>query len=236
MQFIKNNVFISFDEFKADFPAEADILSECLSKDWIMQVEDNFIKFQYGKLKPIWINIYTIMDKHKRYFFKNSYYKEPLARALGLKKGKVKPTVLDATAGMLGDSLLMYNFELAALTCLERHPMVASLITNALNNHPLQGLAFKYLPAMEVDESFDVCFFDPMYAEKNTKTAPKKEMLVFRDIIGADNDAKDVAKHLLSLSRERLVVKRSSKAGVLLESPHHTIAGKSTCYDVYLKS
>ena len=201
-----------------------------------MNIEENFIKFQYEKLKPIWINIYTIMDKHKRYFFKNSYYKEPLARALGLKKGKPKPFVLDATAGMLGDSLLMYNFELAGLTCLERHSLAATLITNALNNHHLAGLEFKYLSAIDINESFDVCFFDPMYAEKNTKTAPKKEMLVFRDVIGADNDAKDVAKHLLSLSRDRLVIKRSAKASVLLESPHHTITGKSTCYDVYLKS
>ncbi len=74
-----------------------------------------------------------------------------------------------------------------------------------------------------------------MYQEKNSKAAPKKEMAVFRSLVGVDDDIKQTAQSLLNVAIERLVVKRSIKATPVLENPSHTVKGKSTAYDVYLK-
>ena len=75
-----------------------------------------------------------------------------------------------------------------------------------------------------------------MYHEKNTKASPKKSMAIFRELVGADVDAANVAKKLCMENCQRVVIKRSRKASPLIEKPHHTIEGKSTCYDVYLCS
>lgn len=235
MQFVENNNTLSFSDFSHKFPTEAAFLREHQGQDWKFVVDGERISFAHAHFNPIFIDIRSIMDLHKRYFFKNSLYKEPLARALGLKKGKSKPKLLDATAGFLGDSLLMLNFDIASIKCLERHPVSAVLAYNAISNSDFR-LEFEHKSAIDETDSFDVCYFDPMYSEKNLKTSPKKEMAVFRDVIGCDDDSLQVAHHLHSIATQRLVIKRSIKAPFLLENPHHSIKGKSTRYDVYLKT
>jgi 16S rRNA (guanine1516-N2)-methyltransferase len=234
MQFVEDNKNLSFIEFSERFPVESVILAPYQDNDWQFKVIGKRILFTHGEFSPVCIDISSILQVHKTYFFKNSLYKEPLARAIGLKKGKRKPSVLDATAGFLGDTLLMYAFEIPHIDCYERHPVAASLAQNAINNADANIKLF-FKSSIEITKNYDVCFYDPMYAEKNTKTAPKKEMKIFREVVGFDNDCVDVAKHLLTLATERLVIKRSVKASYLLPSPHHSIKGKSTRYDVYLK-
>lgn len=234
MQFWKNKKEISFKEFSSLYPRQAKILSKCDEENWQFIIENERLKFIYKDYKPIFIDILNILESHRIYFYKNSFYKEPLAKALGLKKGKSRPSVLDATAGFMGDTLLMSNFDLKSLTCMERYPIAQCLIMDALTVSDIP-IDFDPINSADTNMTFDVCFFDPMYSEKNKKTAPKKEMLMFREIIGEDLDSIEVAKHLLNISRERLVIKRSVKAGYLLETPSHSINGKSTRYDVYLK-
>jgi 16S rRNA (guanine1516-N2)-methyltransferase len=234
MQFIENNKNIDITVFSSRFPNEAKILIPYINNDWIFKIIDKKILFIHGDFSPVCIDINSIIQTHKVYFFKNSLYKEPLARAIGLKKGKSKPSILDATAGFLGDSLLMYSFDIDTIECCERHPVAACLAINAIANSEID-IELMFKSSLDIKKSYDVCFYDPMYSEKNTKTAPKKEMKIFRDVIGEDTDCSVVATHLLSLAVERLVIKRSIKAPYLLPNPHHSIKGKSTRYDIYLK-
>ncbi len=234
MQFELDNKNISYDNFLELFPEEGLIVKNVVHNDIriiIHQASQSF-SLKYKEFNPVKIDILNILEKHKYFFAKNSFYKDPLARALGLKKGKKRPNVLDATAGMMGDSLLMYSYGLNSLTCGERNPLVAMLILNALKISKLD-VKFHY-GSYDSNQVFDVIFFDPMYDVVNKKTAPKKEMEIFRNIVGKDQDAKEVAIELKKKAVERLVIKRSSKAPCLLENPSHTIKGKSTSYDVYL--
>ena len=68
------------------------------------------------------------------------------------------------------------------------------------------------------DEIINVIYFDPMYSEKNEKALPKKEMRIFREVVGVDLDAESTAKSLLKMSK-RLVIKRSIKAKPILDNP-----------------
>jgi len=233
MQFIRDNNEYSIEEFATEFPGEFKILKEHEDKDWNFVIKGKLIKFLHGEYKPVFIDIASILEKHRIYFNKNSFYKESLAKALGIKKGKTRNSFCDATGGLLSDSLMMYCFDIDNFDIYERHPVAATLITNALGQVDLP-IKFSNKSALDISRDYDVIFFDPMYEDKNTKSAPKKEMQIFREVIGSDVDAVTIAEHLKSKAKERLVIKRPAKSNFLLEAPSHQIKGKSTRYDVYM--
>ncbi len=215
--------------------------SENFLKDLIVHLDEkNGLYYNWKDFKNISINVCKQLDYHRSFFFKHSPYKEPLAKAIGLKKGQPRPKIIDLTGGMLGDSLLIYSLiEGIELEVWERSPLVALLIEDALKQYNLK-IDFHFGEFLQEYTDCDflaqtTLYFDPMYQMTNKKTAAKKEMMFFREGIGPDFDAESVAKKLLGMA-SRLVIKRSKKATPLLENPTHSILGKSTAYDVYLCS
>lgn len=191
------------------------------------------------KERPISLEVDRELSRHEDFFRKSSLQKELLARALGI-KGAYRPKVLDLTGGMLGDSLLMLAFG-CEVTTLERHPLIQFLIKFALANatHPkiekfhfIPDNAGTFLSQAHTDQ-FDVIYFDPMFEDANEKTAPRKEMRIFRDVIGGDSDALEIFGMAKKLGPKRLVVKRPRHSAELNLSPSVQYIGKSTRYDVY---
>lgn len=236
MQIVYNNNEISMSEFSQSFPKEAVILK---GQNWdnlslLISKNGQFSYQKHGSDSIIEIPVLKILEYHKKFFYKHSIYKEPLAKAIGLKPKQVDITVADATCGFMGDTLLLKAFGLKNLYAFERNPLAAALITNAIEVFDLK-LPFTFGEINASSEvEYDVIYFDPMYQETNKKAAPKKEMLFFREFLGADLDAKEKAESLLRLTKKRLVIKRSIKADPLIKGVHHTVKGKSTAYDVYL--
>lgn len=224
---------LSYESAKSLFQEELLLLSHFNKKlDFILDEKRLKLINPFGN--PVFINIESELDYHKKTFFKTSIKKQPLARALGLNKEK-DLHVFDVTAGLLSDSLLMYAMG-AKISAFERNPLVQALITNALKNFPLENFSFSPMTITSVSDfsRCDVIFFDPMYKEVNQKSLPKKEMQVFREVVGKDEDALEVFEFLKSQNR-RLVMKRSLKA-TPFGTPDFTSSGKSTAYDVYLPS
>jgi 16S rRNA (guanine1516-N2)-methyltransferase len=189
------------------------------------------------KEKPIGIDIDATLTRHQDFFRQSSLHKELLARAIGV-KGAFRPRVLDLTAGLLGDTLLLLAFG-CEVWAVERHPVIRFLISSALQNarHPrLKALHFQAEESWSVlDQNLplDVIYFDPMYEEVNHKTSPRKEMRIFRSIVGQDQDAGVVLQKALSKKVRRLVVKRPRKSPSLGPRPSVEYIGKSTRYDAY---
>lgn len=186
--------------------------------------------------KPIGIEIDETLERHERFFQHHSLKDEVLARALGIKT-KERPQILDLTAGLLGDSLLFLAFG-CRVTAVERNPIVAFLIRSALKNsrhgklekfHFVESDAAHYLASIENEE---VIFFDPMFEDANLKSAPKKEMRIFRELVGKDVDAKTIFS-LAERKARRLVVKRPRLSEALSEKKAVEFKGKATRYDVY---
>lgn len=173
--------------------------------------------------------------------------KQALAKAIGLKHG-VMPFVLDATAGLGRDA-----FILACLGChvqmLERSPVVAALLYNALKcaqadsrigsliaDH-LQLIycdALNWLPQLSTRP--DVIYLDPMYPHRKKSAKVKKEMRLFRVLVGNDLDASALLKVALTCAKQRVVVKRPKQAPTLDGGtpPNFCIQSKNTRFDVYL--
>jgi 16S rRNA (guanine1516-N2)-methyltransferase len=79
----------------------------------------------------------------------------------------------------------------------------------------------------------DTVFFDPMFEDANEKASPKKEMRIFRGLVGKDQDAEQVFLEALATRPKRLVVKRPRHSAHLGLPPATEYIGKSTRYDVY---
>lgn len=220
------------------FPKEWEILGT-FTEDISFIVEDNRLKLETGidNYKPLFIDIEKELLYHHKFFQKHSIYKELFAKSLGIKKNELRPCVFDATGGMLGDTLLMVAMGCKVIVS-ERHPIISSLIINALENQSSldnDQIIFCFGDGIKTASKIDcdVIFFDPMYAVKNKKASPKKSMQVFRELVGVDEDAHETAIKLKAMEK-RLVIKRSIKAPPLIENPSIIFNGKSTSYDVYL--
>jgi 16S rRNA (guanine1516-N2)-methyltransferase len=172
---------------------------------------------------------------------------QPLARAVGLKRNPT-PSVIDATAGLGRDAAM-----LMALGCqvvmLERSPIIAALLDDGLKRArqaPVMGTLIKkriqfihaesmtYLENLPHQDRPDVVYLDPMYPHRTKSAMVKKEMRMFRDIVGEDTDANSLLKVALQCATRRVVVKRPRNAEPLHgPSPTVSIRGKTTRFDVY---
>lgn len=164
----------------------------------------------------------------------------PLFKALGpsLKKGPI----WDLTCGMGGDSLLMLFFG-AEVIAFERNRVIGALLMDAYKRaleDPKLGPIFRDRFTLLIQDARDaglepplIIYFDPMYEGGKRKSLQKKEMRVFREVVGEDEDAVSVLKWALKYSKERVVVKRSLRAEPILPDPTFGHKGKSTRYDLY---
>lgn len=236
LKILKNETLLAPTE--AEF-SELNKFCQALDHDLIFE----WINGQYWlhsdipKERPIGIEIDRELSRHEEFFKKSSLQKELLAKALGV-KGPFRPKVLDLTAGMLGDSLMMLAFGCEVVAS-ERHPVIQFLIQSALKNaqHPkLQKFTFlpqDALKTLENSDNFDAIYFDPMFEDANEKASPRKEMRIFRSLVGSDQDALEVFKRAKEKKAKRLVIKRPRQSVNLGIEPSVQYIGKSTRYDVY---
>lgn len=169
-----------------------------------------------------------------------------VARAVGLQKTRAKLHVLDATAGLGQD-----GFVLASLGCevtlFERNPVIHALLEDGLARAALNvecapivarmtlaaGSSIDWLRQAEKG-SVDVVYLDPMFPHRDKSARVKKEMEVFRQIVGDDGDASELLAAALGVATYRVVVKRPRKAPAIEgPEPSTRIEGKSSRYDVY---
>ncbi|WP_020406175.1 class I SAM-dependent methyltransferase [Hahella ganghwensis] len=171
---------------------------------------------------------------------------EMIAKAVGL-KGEVKSLhILDATAGLGRDA-----FVLAALGCrldiYERHPVVYQLLYDGVHrarvsdhteaNEVVDRMTLYYGEA-DWGKPVDVIYLDPMFPERKKSSQVKKEMRIFKDIVGGDADSDSLLIRALDAPVKRVVVKRPKAAPFLAgKTPSVQLKGKSGRFDVYsLKS
>ena len=173
---------------------------------------------------------------------------EPLARAAGLGKGP-PPRVLDATAGLGRDAALL-AFLGCEVTAVERHPVVAALLADALERavrrpelaaalagrlRVVVGDARLLLAGATGDDAPDVVLLDPMYPVARRSALARKELQALRRLVGDDEDADALLAPALAAARRRVVVKRHAHAPPLAgRAPDLRLPGTSTRFDVYL--
>lgn len=170
---------------------------------------------------------------------------EVVAKAIGC-KSHYRPKVLDATAGMGRDSLIM-----AMLGCQvvmhERNIAIYHLLNNALArlkqspdfnteiSNRISLLHHNSINQLDTNDDIDVIYLDPMFPERKKSALVKKEMRLFKLLAGEDPDADELLLTSLNTKVKRVVVKRPKGAPCLAnKKPSHEIVAKKFRYDVYL--
>ncbi|MDX1351961.1 MAG: class I SAM-dependent methyltransferase [Thiomicrorhabdus sp.] len=240
------NLKICSDDFSGD-----------LWLDWVSDKKNPTLKLALcsNQQGPVSIDFLTGKKAHRRQF--GGGKGQPLVRAMGqLEENSTHslPTIIDATAGMGGDSYVLAS--LGFKVCMvERSPIVAALLKDALER-ALQAQAEKgdvieginnlslinadsadYLLSHKPD--IDVVYMDPMYPEKKKKAAAKKEMQALQQLVGPDTDSENLLAAALQTAKYRVVVKRPKGATPVYcpinnIQPSAQISSPNTRYDIYV--
>ncbi len=194
---------------------------------------------------PIRADFVTGAVAHRRLFGGGGG--QMIAKAVGIQPG-VRPTVLDATAGLGRDAFVLAQLG-CALTLIERQPLIAALLEDglqraladvdvapiALQMRLMCGNAIEMMRHWE-GELPQVIYLDPMFPQREKSALVKKEMRLFRPLAGDDDDAPDLLSAALALATNRVVVKRPRKAPCIAGAPPgYVLEGKSSRFDIYPK-
>ncbi|AQU81167.1 MAG: class I SAM-dependent methyltransferase [Halomonas sp.] len=200
---------------------------------------------QYGK--PLSVDFAAGKAAHRRQF--GGGRGQLVAKACGLAKG-VTPSVVDATAGLGRDAFVLASLG-APVLLIERVAAIAALLQDGLARAAqsediahiaarmalCHGDAADQLAVLVADAAFDpqVIHLDPMFPHREKSALVKKEMRLFRELAGDDNDAPRLLEAALDVATHRVVVKRPRKAPPIEgPSPQHTLEGKTSRYDLYV--
>jgi 16S rRNA (guanine1516-N2)-methyltransferase len=164
-----------------------------------------------------------------------------LAKAVGLRS-----TVLDATAGLGQDAFVLALYG-CKVKMLERSPVIHALLEDglqrALVDHDLTDILGRMtlehndgkvaLKTLSLESRPEVVYLDPMYPDLGKSAAKRKEMRLFRDLLGDDTDVAELFGIALKTASKRVVVKRPAKAPELAK-PNFQLMGKTIRFDVFL--
>ncbi|NJD26206.1 MAG: SAM-dependent methyltransferase [Betaproteobacteria bacterium] len=169
-----------------------------------------------------------------------------IARAVGIQPG-IRPTILDATAGLGRDAFVLAELG-CRLTLIERCPAIHALLADGLQRARTSAESAAAIERMTLlppadaiatmhgwDEAApQVVYLDPMFPHRDKSALVKKEMRLFRPLVGDDDDAPDLLAAALALASHRVVVKRPRKAPALAgPAPGYALEGKSSRFDIY---
>lgn len=161
---------------------------------------------------------------------------------LGRAIGRKVETVVDATAGLGGDSLLLARMGYTILA-IERHPVVSALledgIRRATESFDLIAIEHCYMDARlklsQLSHSPEVIYLDPMFpAGRKLSVKVARPIQVVRDLVGDNSDFQSLLDTALEIASKRVVVKRPAFAGPLqVARLTRSLSGKLVRYDVY---
>ena len=199
---------------------------------------------------PVYVDFVSGAVAHRRKFGGGAG--QQIAKAVGIKSG-VRPYIADVTAGLGKDA-----FVLATLGCeislVERSSVVAMLLQDGLERGYQDLETAQILARMELFSGNgadwlqrslgngrrrpDVVYLDPMFPHSKKSAQVKKEMSLFRELIGDDTDTAELLETALKVANNRVVVKRPRKApNIDGPMPSFSLEGKSGRFDIYaLKS
>jgi 16S rRNA (guanine1516-N2)-methyltransferase len=193
----------------------------------------------------IFIDFISGKNAHRRQF--GGGRGQPLAKAIGLKKGAT-PTIIDATAGFARDAFVLANLG-CQITLIERNPLIATLIEDALlraaNDDDIADViqrmslinsdAVEYLTKLEQQNRPEVIYMDPMYPSREKSALVKKDMRLLHQLAGPDTDSEELLTTARNTALKRVVVKRPKSAPYVGDQkPATSIESKNTRYDIYL--
>ncbi|MEQ6885885.1 class I SAM-dependent methyltransferase [Salicola sp. Rm-C-2C1-2] len=225
-------------------PVPVDRPARCDTPDVLLLVSDEGVSLQAtGKKAPGPVRVDWVNGRsgHRR----RQGGAELLVKAIGLARTSRPLRILDATAGLGEDALVLAGFD-CELMLFERSPVMAELLADGMTRAAEEPALSARLARMQLERgdaaswlekhpaAVDVVYLDPMFPEKRNSAAVRKEMQLARAVVGDDEDAAALLTTGLAAARHRVVVKRPRRAEPLPgPAPSISIEGRSSRFDVY---
>ena len=178
---------------------------------------------------------------------------ERLVRACGV--GRARPgggvwCVLDGTGG-LGEDAWLLAVAGARVTVVERHPVLAALLADALERARASApeAVARVTPCVGDTPTelasrppFDVVYLDPMYPPRRKAALGEGRLRVLAELfaadgfpVEADGGAGVLLEAALGSGASRVVLKRPRRAPTAGPVPSYTVDGRSTRFDVWVR-
>ena len=181
-------------------------------------------------------------DDMKRRLLHGKLNGELLVRAARL-KGIEEPTLVDATAGLGQDSLLLAAAGFS-VTLIECNPVIAAMLVDAIERarrdpeladaagrmRVIEGNSLKVLRDLSMPP--DVVYLDPMFPGRSKSAAVKKKFQLLHRLEMPCEDEMALLEAARAAHPRKIIIKRPVKgphlAGV---KPDYTLRGKAVRYD-----
>lgn len=209
----------------------------------VITIEDNIISVVTVadmKMKPVFVDFVNGKLDHRRKFVNG---KEFVVKAcFGKKKN---PVIFDATAGLARDAFIL-ACNGAQVHMFERNPIVRLLLKNGIeravnsetdiselirNNLILEDKHTIYEYDGELNP--DVVYIDPMYPEKVKSALVKKDMQVFHELVGQDDDVMQLFQRAKEITNLKVVMK-NPKWAPPLDVVSSNVLSKGHRFDIYV--
>ena len=164
---------------------------------------------------------------------------DALPRAIGLPRSSVPPHVVDATAGLGRDAMVLARLG-CTVTALERVPALAFLLHTAARATGfaerllvVAADARQWLADVPRDAAPEVVYLDPMFVATGS-AAVTKEMQASRALAGPQEDPQPLLQLARAVARARVVVKRHRAEPPVAADVSFAVRGERVRFDVYL--
>jgi 16S rRNA (guanine1516-N2)-methyltransferase len=165
-----------------------------------------------------------------------------LVKAIG-RDNKKPRTIVDATAG-LGKEAFLLASRGHAVTLIERSPVLATLLNDAMvraKAHPPLKKILSNMTLLNEDSLTylktitpkpDIIYLDPMFPERKKSALVKKDMQLLQRLLSHDDNANALLTVALQNATHRVVLKRPRHAPII-QPPDLQYLGKAHRFDVF---
>jgi len=164
---------------------------------------------------------------------------EPLLRAIGVTRGQPPPSVLDATAGLCRDALVLAHHG-CTVDAIERVAAFVLLVRSAIAGTSLErrlrvgvGDSLQWLADVPAERRPDVVYLDPMFAEEG-RAQVKKDMQALRMLATQPLDEAALFAAAMATATRRVVCKRHPDGASLGGKPSFVVEGERVRFDVHV--
>ena len=175
---------------------------------------------------------------------------EMLVKAARIRNAKDILTVLDATAGLGQDSLLLAAAGFRVILY-EKDPIIAALLADALQRAAEDAELKEIVQRMHFTEgdsvaamreiadgnaaSPDVILLDPMFPERHKSALVKKKFQLLHGIEKPCENEEELLEAAISAHPRKIVIKRPAKGPYLSgRKPDYSLRGKAIRYDCFV--
>jgi len=185
---------------------------------------------------------------------KTSGKRQGIGKAVGLDKAGGVVRVVDATAGLGRDALVLAHLG-CQVVLLERSPLVHALLADGLRRaqdaqEPLVQAAASRMQLLHMDARDylagvlasdasrpDVITLDPMFPPRQKTALVKKDMHMLQQLLGFDRDLQEVLNLARQCAIRRVVVKRPpGQPDIPGPCPSFELSSKAAHFAVYVNS